>query len=105
MALVLVACSPAATKPPMMPGCVLLAFRLDAERKPVDVHVLKSNPPGLYDDLAVESVRKAHYPQPPSKPGDKPYSLVLNFYDEHHPHAPMPSCKLDTPAPAAVTQR
>ena len=82
------------------PGCVTVGFKLDQNYKPTDIRVIDSNPPGLYDNLGIESVKKTKPPAPPPGYADKLFIVTINVTDKHNPHASVPKCRASAPSAA-----
>ena len=63
-------------------GSLTVEFFIDSKGVPRDIKIVRSDPPGLFDDYVYVAVRRWRYAQPPDDyPLDRRYQLPVNFHD------------------------
>lgn len=64
---------------PMINGFVQISYRVGADGRPHDIHVIRAEPPGMYDQAAIQIVATKRFKPPNAKGTAKLKTLVVHF--------------------------
>ncbi len=64
---------------PMINGFVQVGYQVGADGRPRDIHVIRAEPPGMYDQAAIQVVAAKRFKPPNAKGTATPQTLVVHF--------------------------